>query len=116
MSLKTNIISEQTEFMLNVAQLIVYAHFAGFQFSGGELYRTKEQQEIYVREGKSMTMNSMHLNRLAIDINFFKDGKWLQDKESLKALGVYWESLNPKNKWGGNFKKITDVYHFERVL
>jgi hypothetical protein len=29
-------------------------------------------------------------------------------------LGAYWESLHPKNRWGGNFKSLVDCPHFER--
>ena len=77
-----------------------------------------------LKTGKSKTMNSYHLKRLAIDLNFFKpvydeDGKlkgytltWRY--EDIKPFGEYWESLNPKNKWGGNFKTFKDTPHFER--
>ena len=41
--------------------------------TGGELARTPEQQAIYFKTGRSKTMNSIHLKRCAIDLNFFKD-------------------------------------------
>jgi nucleoside-diphosphate-sugar epimerase len=28
--------------------------------------------------------------------------------------GKYWESLYPKNRWGGNFSNLVDCPHFER--
>jgi hypothetical protein len=59
-------------------------------------------------------MNSIHLKRCAIDLNFFKDGKLIWDREQLAPIGAYWQSLNPKNRWGGNFKTLVDVPHFER--
>lgn len=83
--------------------------------TGGELYRTPEQQQIYVNTGRSKTMNSNHLRRCAIDLNFFMDGKIVWDKAQLSPLGSYWESLSPKNRWGGNFKSLVDVPHFERM-
>ncbi|NBW14666.1 MAG: M15 family peptidase [Caulobacteraceae bacterium] len=107
-------VGEQNEFLRDVCQLITKAQDMGFQVSGGELFRTAEQQDIYFKTGKSKTMNSLHLNRLAIDLNFFKDGKQVTDKESLCQVGNFWESLDPKNSWGGNGKTFVDTPHFSR--
>lgn len=46
--------------------------------------------------------NSAHKSRLAIDLNLFKDGKWLQATEDHKPIGEYWESIG--GSWGGRFK------------
>ena len=108
-----SMVSEQFSFLKDVAKLIEYADSIGMVLTGGELFRTKEQQEIYVKTGKSMTYNSKHLQRLAIDLNCFKDGKLLTTEE-IKPLGDFWESLDPKNRWGGNFTKLKDGVHFER--
>lgn len=105
---------EQAAFLLDVCKLIQYATEQGWMVTGGELYRPPEQQEIYVKTGRSRTMLSNHLKRCAIDLNFFKNGQLIWDKKQLAPLGQYWESLNPKNRWGGNFKSLVDVPHFER--
>lgn len=105
---------EQAAFLLDACKLIEYATAQGFMVTGGELFRTAEQQAIYVQTGRSKTFNSNHLKRLAIDLNFFKDGQIIWDKATLAPLGAYWESLNPKNRWGGNFKSLVDCPHFER--
>lgn len=105
---------EQAAFLLDACELIQYATDQGFMVTGGELFRTAEQQAIYVNTGRSKTFNSNHLKRLAIDLNFFKDGKIIWDKATLAPLGAFWESLNPKNRWGGNFKSLVDCPHFER--
>lgn len=105
---------EQAAFLLDMCKLIQYATEQGWMVTGGELYRTPEQQEIYVKTGRSRTMASNHLRRCAIDLNFFKNGQLVWDKQQLAPLGQYWESLNPKNRWGGNFKSLVDVPHFER--
>jgi hypothetical protein len=107
-------VPEQAAFLLDAMKLIQYATERGFIVTGGELYRTIEQQQIYVKTGRSKTMNSNHLKRCAIDLNFFRDGMPVYDRELLKALGTYWESLNPKNSWGGNWNSFKDVPHFER--
>ena len=105
---------EQAAFLLDACKLIQHATEQGFVVTGGELFRTAEQQAIYVQTGRSKTFNSNHLTRLAIDLNFFKEGQIIWDKATLAPLGAYWESLNPKNRWGGNFKSLVDCPHFER--
>ena len=106
--------SEQAAFLLDVCALIQKATALGFTVTAGELYRTPEQQQIYVKTGRSRTMNSLHLQRRAIDLNFFVDGKLCYDKAVLAPLGAYWESLHPLNSWGGNGKKLVDTPHFSR--
>lgn len=109
----------QQTFTQNVAKLIFFACGLGIELTMGEAYRTKEQQEIYVRTGKSKTMNSNHLRRLAIDFNFFINGKLTYDFDKVKPLGDYWESLHPANRWGGDFNQndkedgFVDTPHFE---
>jgi len=105
-------------FLQDVAKLINTAEELGFKVTGGELFRTEEQQKIHFDAGRSKTMNSKHRKRLAIDLNFFieVDGKWkiTWKKEDIQPLGEYWEGLSKgKNSWGG-FWKFKDVPHFQR--
>lgn len=110
-----SLVKEQSDFLLDLVTLITYAHdTCGLIVTMGEAYRTIEQQEIYVRTGRSKTMNSYHLKRLAVDLNFFKDGKLTYDRVLLAPVGRFWESLGPKNSWGGNWKNFKDIPHFER--
>ncbi len=109
-----SMVSEQATFLLDACKLIQFANEKGFQVTGGELFRTPEQQQIYVKTGRSKTMNSKHLSRLAIDLNIFKDGVLLYDVEKLKEIGQYWESLSPNNSAGMFWKSFKDVPHFER--
>jgi len=109
-----SLVAEQAAFLRDVRKLLTKAEELGFVVTGGELYRTPEQQEIYVKTGRSKTMNSIHLKRCAIDLNFFKGNKLTYDKTLIKPLGDYWESLDPKNRWGGNWTRFVDVPHFER--
>ena len=110
MSLST----EQAAFLLDACKLIKYATEQGFMVTGGELTRTPEQQAIYVKTGRSKTLNSIHLKRCAIDLNFIKDGKIVWNRTIIEPLGIYWESLHPKNRWGGSFVSLVDCPHFER--
>ena len=105
----------QSEFLLDVCQLIGYCKYHAIKITGGELFRTIYQQAEYLRTGKSKTMNSMHLKRLAIDLNFFVDGKLTYEKEKLENIGRYWEGLNILNE-SGMFWKFVDTNHFQRNL
>jgi len=105
---------EQAAFLLDACKLIQHATEEGWMVTGGELSRTPEQQAIYVKTGRSKTLNSIHLKRCAIDLNFFKDGKIIWDKQMLAPLGAFWESLNKANSWGGNGVTLVDTPHFSR--
>jgi hypothetical protein len=109
-----SISNEQNLFLLDVAKLINFIANDNICITGGELYRTLEQEQIYVSQGKSKTMNSNHLRRLAVDLNFIIGGLLVSDKATLQKYGDFWESLNPINRWGGNFSTISDTDHFER--
>lgn len=104
----------QEKFTQDLARLLNYLIDNGYAVRIGEVERTQAQQEIYIKEGKSKTSNSMHLKRCAADLHIFKNGEWLQSKTQLQSIGDYWESLDQSNKWGGNFKNFIDAPHFER--
>jgi peptidoglycan L-alanyl-D-glutamate endopeptidase CwlK len=108
-----SMVAEQSAFLLDVCKLIEHASSTGWVVTGGELHRTVEQQQIYVKSGRSKTMESNHLKRCAIDLNFFRDGRLIYDKDALAPIGDYWESLSPKNRWGGRWRFV-DTPHFER--
>lgn len=110
---------EQAIFLQHVAELIRKAPDLGLTLTAGELYRTPEQQALHVKNGRSQTMNSQHLKRLAIDLNFFEttpDGKLnlVYDSDAVRQLGAFWESLDAANRWGGNWQSFKDAPHFER--
>lgn len=104
-------VAEQAAFLLDVCKMIQWATEQGYVVTGGELSRPVEMQQIYVKTGRSKTMKSRHLDRLAIDLNFFKDGKLTYETED---VGRYWESLSPKNSAGMFWKSFKDAPHFER--
>jgi hypothetical protein len=112
------LIYEQNAFLLDVCKLrsFIYNSEPEIFVTGGELLRTPEQQKIYFDTGRSKTMDSNHLKKLAIDLNFIKDGKLISDKKALQKFGDFWEILNPLNRAGMNFKSIYDPGHFERNL
>jgi peptidoglycan L-alanyl-D-glutamate endopeptidase CwlK len=110
---KMSKVNEQWLFLQDVAKLIEYIRDNKLVATGGELWRTAEQQKIYVDKGLSKTMNSKHLERLAIDLNIFSaNGKLILCPDH---VGEFWESLNSfKNEWGGSWKTFKDSGHFQR--
>jgi peptidoglycan L-alanyl-D-glutamate endopeptidase CwlK len=106
---------QQETFTFNIARLIIYAQGQGYKCRLHEVERTAYQQEKYLKEGKSKTADSQHLKCLAADIYFTKSGVLLSTKDELAPLGVFWESLNKSNRWGGNYKTFLDCPHFEML-
>lgn len=111
-----NLSDHQFEFLKDLALLIQWCERKDYKVTGGELHRLPETQQLLKEQGKSMTTEGNHPKRLAIDLMLFIDGQWQQDTEAYKPLGEFWESLNPLNRWGGNFSKLKDGVHFERNL
>jgi hypothetical protein len=98
---------KQRVFVKLVAKLIEYAYSQGYELSFGEAYRTPVQADLNARSGKGIS-NSLHTQRLAIDLNLFIDGKYQVYSLAHEPLGVFWESLSTPEYtccWGGRFKK-----------
>ena len=106
-----NLSQKQRRFSWLVSCLIDWAYKNGYEIVLGEAYRTRDQQEIYVKQGKSKTMKSKHLKCLALDINLFKDDNYLTETADYKPLGDYWKSLDPECIWGGDWG--WDGCHFQ---
>lgn len=94
---------KQSRFALSVALLIQKADELGFDITLGEAWRTPEQAKWNAAQGIGTT-TSLHIDRLAIDLNLFKAGKYLASTEDHRALGEWWERLGADYRWGGRFK------------
>ena len=84
-----------------VALLILQAEQLGYRITLGDAYR---DPRVFGRLGEQKgygRSKSLHKQRLAIDLNLFKDGDFLQTTEDHKPLGLYWESIG--GTWGGRF-------------
>jgi len=112
---------KQSVFAKNIAKLIDFAYTQGYELTFGEAFRTEAQQMIYVNTGRSKTMSSRHMVRLAVDFNLFRSGALLNRPIDYKPLGDFWEGLSTENRWGGDWdgdddlsdEKFKDPYHFE---
>lgn len=104
---------KQRKFTLLVARLILWAYSKGYELTLSEAYRTPEQAKLNAKSGKGIS-NSLHTQRLAIDLNLFIKGVYQAGALAYKPLGDYWKSLDPECCWGGDFKGKTagDGGHF----
>ena len=94
---------KQSLFADLAASLIKEAHFRGYAVTFGEAYRSPEEAARMAKLGKGIK-NSLHCQRLALDLNLFKDGKYLSSTEAHQPLGEWWEQQHPLCRWGGRFK------------
>lgn len=92
----------QSKFAVMAAHLILYAVEQGFEVTLGDAFR---DPRVHGKLGVKMsysTPNSFHKRRLAIDLNLFKNGKYLASGEEHRPLGLWWETQG--GSWGGRFQ------------
>lgn len=101
---------KQELFMRLLPRLIDKAHEMGFEIRGGDLYRSPLVHGEYgVKKGYSSAYSN-HKLKCAIDLNLFKNGKFMQKTEDHKELGEWWERQHELCRWGGRFN---DGNHYE---
>lgn len=93
---------QQRLFTQLVGQLIERAYAMGYELTFGEAHRTQEQAALNARKGKGIR-NSLHCDRLAVDLNLFINGKYVSDGDKHRPLGEWWEERHPLCRWGGRF-------------
>lgn len=81
---------KQSKFVFMVSELIQFAYNHGYEITFGDAYAKSGHRE-----------NSFHYKRLAVDLNLFKNGKYLTKTEDHEELGKQWEFLG--GSWGGRF-------------
>jgi hypothetical protein len=79
-----------------VADLIIFAYDNGYELTFGDAM---------AKVGH--IAGSFHYQRLAIDLNLFKNGEYLTSTSDHKPLGVFWKSIG--GSWGGNWN---DANHY----
>lgn len=93
---------KQSEFVRAVGSLIRFATERGYELTFGDAWAKTGHME-----------GSKHYIRMAIDLNLFKQGRWLTETEDHTELGEYWENIG--GIWGGRFKRA-DGNHYEWPL
>ena len=88
----------------------------------GEVWRRPEMQRTLKDRGYTKTLYGRHMDKLAFDMFFWYEGKFVKNapknKLLLQDVGDYWESRHPDNAWGGNWYKkpgdFLDLNHYEQ--
>lgn len=93
----SELVSAQLKFSEMVGKLLTHIYASGYAVSFGEAWRTPEQAALNASKGIGIK-NSLHCSRLAIDLNFWKDGGLITAPHE---VGEYWESIG--GSWGGRF-------------
>lgn len=106
----SQLVTRQDLFLQRACKVIEYARSLGYQITEGEAERTAEQAAVYAKQGKGI-LDSKHCQRLAIDLNFYREGKLISDRVILEPVGIYAETIGLH--WGGRFRKLDDSRHFE---
>jgi len=92
------LLQRQQQLLPMVCRLVAKALSLGEQVTGGDLYR--DPRAPYGHP------HSLHRVRLAIDLNLFRDGRYITDAEGHKELHEFWESL------GGSPMIEDDANHY----
>lgn len=92
---------KQSRFARMVARLIDEATAAGYEVTLGDAYRDPRLHGAPGVKAGYGSASSCHKLRLAIDLNLFRDGKYLEGTEAHKELGEWWEAHG--GTWGGRF-------------
>jgi hypothetical protein len=87
------LVDKQDKFAGMVAMLILYAQSLGYQITLGDAYRDARCPYGHKK--------SLHKQRLAIDLNLFLEGIYLNNTEDHRELGEYFEDIG--GNWGGRW-------------
>ncbi|KKL20835.1 hypothetical protein LCGC14_2451470 [marine sediment metagenome] len=89
----------QSKFASMVSLLIAFAYEQEYEVTFGDAWAHDGHKK-----------GSFHYDRLAVDLNLFKNGRYLSSTASHRPLGEFWESLG--GTWGGRFTDPPDGNHY----
>lgn len=93
----------QVLFAKLVPRLIDKAFELGYAVTLGDAFRDERVHGAFgVKLGYGHP-KSGHKKRLAIDLNLFKDGEYLEGTDAHRELGEWWEKQHELCRWGGRF-------------
>ena len=95
---------KQSRFARAVPLLLQYMTALGYEYTLGQAKRTEAEAQANAAAGTGIA-KSLHIVSLAIDINLFKDGQYLDSSDAHRPFGVFWKSLGEDYYWGGDFSK-----------
>lgn len=100
---------KQKRFAKAIARLLDKAHELGYEVTLGDAFR---DPRVFGSPGVKMGYGnafSCHKARLAIDLNLFKDGRYITDDEGHKELGKWWKEQGSGHCAGVDF---SDPNHY----
>jgi hypothetical protein len=92
---------KQRRFARMVARLLDRAHEMGYEVTLGDAYRDPRVHGAWGERRSYSAARSVHKQRLAIDLNLFRGGKYLDRTEDHRPLGEWWEKQG--GCWGGRW-------------
>lgn len=95
--------TKQRLFMRLLPRLIDFAYENGYELTIGDAFRDQRAFGPVGEPGPYGNPYSLHKSRLAVDLNLFRNGRFLTRTEDHRPLGEFWESLHPLCSWGGRF-------------
>lgn len=105
------LLEAQQVFSVYVCRLIQQALILGYRVRLGEAWRSPEEAQRNAARGAGIAQ-SLHCDRLAIDLILDRDGQYLTKTEDYEPLGRWWLTQHPLASWGGLFKSRPDGGHF----
>jgi hypothetical protein len=101
---------QQSLFVKLVGILIEWSYQNGYELTFAEAWRSSAEAQLNAKDGAGIAC-SLHMERLAIDLNLFKNGDFLTEAADYRPMGEYWKSLHELARWGGDFPHV-DADHF----
>ena len=92
---------KQELFSRLLPRLIDKAHELGYGVRVGDLFRDARVHGEYGQKRGYSSSRSNHKLKLAVDLNLFKEGKFLSSTEDHKELGEWWIQQHELCAWGG---------------
>lgn len=92
---------KQRLFARLVPRLLDEIHRQGFEATLGDAYR---DERVFGPIGASMGYGhpkSAHKQRLAIDLNLFRNGEYLRGTAAHQTIGEWWIQQHAMCRWGG---------------
>ena len=105
---------QQSLFARLIAEHVTWLYAQGYGITGGWGFRPQWACDYLAIQGKGIR-RSVHRLKLALDINLFKNGKYLTTTEAHRFSGEKWKSRHPLCRWGGDFRnRDGNHYSLER--